>query len=624
MNRNPTASRHRIGAVTILSVVGVLLLVMVSYLALIPLWNMRPDEALTYAFINRETFVQTATMQFDTIAPAWHIVFWVWVRQLFGDGEAMGRAFALLLVAPTLALVYRLAADNFGQPRYGRWAMLWVATSIFFLQYALEIRFYLVVMAEATLSTLVLLHWLRRRGWRSAALYGVSTAVMMYTHYYLVFLIAVQVLFALVIMICEAIAHRDVPERKRTASAGLWRMLQQLMLAGGVGLALWLPWLPRLLDQFAQLNAAGGEGVVQPTTPTPPTSWATLLQLIDLNSNNLPLLALLLLLVGSALHWRRRAWWMLLLWAVVPPTLVLLINLRQPFYVDRYVIFAVVGSAMALGIAAASLPLRGRWREIAAAVLFIIWAAQLPAAVPRRAPMRDILRQVSELSEPGDIVFADITAYEEYMQYHFTHYLDPDLLYTMTFALPAPQQITTGVWHITNRFFDATTQQNFDVLEADMPLQHVLGECSNEAGYCFIAQRLETAPSATPLLYGDMLKFYGADVESHGDDSITMQLWWRVAQPVSGDWVVSVQLIDSDGQLVSQPDGAVNDQYRGEVTLDQMQPDTWYLDLRSLDTGALVDRAATVVLVVYDYRTGERIADEQGRSLVTIATIPAP
>lgn len=113
-------------------------------------------------------------------------------------------------------------------------------------------------------------------------------------------------------------------------------------------------------------------------------------------------------------------------------------------------------------------------------------------------------------------------------------------------------------------------------------------------------------PSAARL--GDRFRFAGYDLrftQAAPGDRVPLVLYWQATQPVTDDLSIFLHLLNADGELVWQDDGAAAHGARptwswadGELIAD---PHTLLL------RGALAEGDYTLVTGLYDWRTGERL-----------------
>ncbi len=364
---------------------------LVTAFLLISAWQlqMHPDEELSYRATNGDlAFTLNFQMSVqDNQAPLWFVTFWAW-QQVVGDAEYTSRVLGALMTMLTLALAYRLGRRWFRSETAGLLAPLLLIGNGFFFNYALDIRPYPLVILGTAVSMWAFTRWLDRRTIRSAVYYGATIALLLYIHYLLIFLVAAQVVYFV------------LARRLRLREVG------QGVLAGAVGIVLWLPWLPTFVNQVVGLHnvetqSGTARGVAGIGVSTQATTLPTIQALLDTATNGVIWLYALVLLLGVILLWRRSRFWLALCWAVGAPALYLLANLVAAVYAPRFVSYLTIGLALALAAALAALP--RRLGLLGAAVL--IGVNLLTFAPPERVPYRDIYREISAEGESGDVVF---------------------------------------------------------------------------------------------------------------------------------------------------------------------------------------------------------------------------
>lgn len=593
-----------------LAAVPVLLLTFgLLLLYVIPHLHMRPDENWTYDYMPAANPVAlVGILTHDTHPPLWWLAFWSWV-QTTGDHEITGRMQAALFGMVTLALAYHLGRHWFRDWRYGLFAMVALASSSLFLIYTSEIRQYGLIYLLVVACMLAFWRWLQRRTWRSALRYGLFAALLLFIHYYLAFLIVAQVLFFIA----------WVASAKLTQRARLWR---QGISAGALALLIWLPWVPVFVQQMLKLNRLTPAeftrvGLIPAARPT---NSETVLALLTEIGNGWAWLPVLILAWGALRHWRRGAYWLLLAWGLLPLLMIFALNTRVDVYTQRYVTFAVIGVALACGVALAGLPRFVRWLALLAFVLNGLW--YLPQAVPVRVPFRVLGTEMAQVAQPSDLLLFDMENYDGFVQKQLRRYLPPDLqgnIVLVEDALPT----TTGqsrVWHVTDNLFIGSVYERFKALEADdRYLTDVVGQC--DAAWCFVFQLLETAPSQQPLdVFGDTLAFHGYTLEARTPDALEVRLWWRSVTPAPTDYAIGVYLLDASYGVVAQHDGMVNDFFEGETPIQNLDPQRpYYLDVRRLPLAPdLAPGSYYLAAAVYDWRENFRLplANNGGDTLI--------
>jgi MFS family permease len=571
--------------------------------------HMHPDEELSYrstpdgliATLHYQTSLQ------DNQAPLWFLTFRLW-RYWVGDAEFTSRVLGMLLSLLALAVLVRLVRRAYHQNGAAMFALLVLVGNGFFFNYALDIRPYPMVMLAAALCMWAFWRWLEDDR-RAGLIYGLSLALLFYVHYLLVFLAAAQGLYVFVTR----------PRR-----------LPRLILPGIVAALICLPWLPVFMSQvnfLKQVEAASGtgRGVAGIGVSTLPTTLPNIGALVMTMTNELPLLFAVLLVVGGALLLRERGFWLALTWALLTPALYLLANLVSSVYAPRFVSHLMLGLAFALGGTLAALPtfqrLRVGWLVLAGLV-----AAQLvtfPAQLPERVPYRDLFRQMSAQSHPGDaVLFVNGGEEDGFVQYLYHTWAAPSLVQGMT-TDPGTAAQNRRVWFITGNWFADDVRAAFDQLEPSHPVQQVIGQC--DRAWCYLIQLMEAPPQSTARLFGAGLGFYGHDLDAVTTAGIRTRLWWRVQAAPSLDYSISLRLLDSAGTLIAQSDGPI--QHYGQTTIptSQMQPGQLYIDHRTL---LLPENLPTgeyrLTLVIYQPWDGQRLTLLDGRDELDLQTVSLP
>jgi 4-amino-4-deoxy-L-arabinose transferase-like glycosyltransferase len=144
-----------------------------------------------------------------------------------------------------------------------------------FFTYGLEIRPYAVNMLVATLSMWCFYRWLKRRTLLTALLYGLTVALMLYQHYFIVFLVIAQAIYLVLFA---------RPTRQ---------MLLQIMAAWLVAFLLWSPWFPVAIHQventhFNRIRFGNARGAAGIGSTTEPTTLGAIIGLINLATSGQP------------------------------------------------------------------------------------------------------------------------------------------------------------------------------------------------------------------------------------------------------------------------------------------------------------------------------------------------
>lgn len=242
-----------------------------------PLWL---DEALSANIAALPLSDIPGALRRDGHPPLYYVVLHVW-QDVVGDGDTAVRLLSAIVGLALIPLAWD-AAGRIGGRRAAWAAALLVALNPFVLRYATEARMYEMVMVLVLAGWLVADHALRRPDLGRLALVALLTGVLLWTHYWGLWLTAAA---GLGLLVRAGLAHRRHQPRRRAAS---------LRVAGAlvVGGLTFVPWLPTLLFQSSHTGTPWAE-------PAPPTEIAAT-SLIDLGGGRAGesvLLAMLLALL---------------------------------------------------------------------------------------------------------------------------------------------------------------------------------------------------------------------------------------------------------------------------------------------------------------------------------------
>jgi mannosyltransferase len=241
--------RHRLvaGAVCIALCAGVVL----RFSSSVHLWL---DEAQTFDIARLPLADLSRALRHDGAPPLFYAMLHFWLR-VFGGSDFAARALPGFLGVVSIALAYaggRTIATRFGvdADRIGLSIAMIVALSPFAIRYSTETRMYSLVMALVLLGHLAVWRAVEAPKPRRLAHVVVTTAALLYTDYWCVFLIAV----VLAILVARLL----------TVKAGDRRTVGRVLAAMVGGCLLFTPWLPTLLWQLQHTGTPWGS---RPTSP---------------------------------------------------------------------------------------------------------------------------------------------------------------------------------------------------------------------------------------------------------------------------------------------------------------------------------------------------------------------
>lgn len=510
-------------------------------------------------------------------APLYFALVKLWVGVL-GQSDLAYRSFSVVWGVATVGVVVALGRRLFN---------LWVASLAAFLvtispalvTQAQEARMYALESFLVSSGSYALLRlWqsecrLPRRWW---GVYVLSMAGAVYTHHLAWLAFAGQAPFLLVLAI----------RRRR-----MWPLMAGLAVIG-----LYLPWLPITLRQLAVARSL----VSRPLT-TPRAALQDLWAFLNLGNswNRAPLVpatvgAACLALAGTGLSWRwaRQGWLLLPAGLALPVIAIAVVQTRVPLYTDRYLLYLapLLYLLIAAGIWTVSQIIPSamvRARVALSIILFATVAYPMGRELLRYYQGRGMLRSdyrgvaafLTKATRPGDALALVNTAQP------ILHYYSKDLPWASFPGIYAEDYVTTEeevirnlqamaqpgsvVWYVGSQTDIADPQ---DLVEAQLREHATLWyeqHWQQSAGQTPIrvaayAVREPFAPEPqipVGAVFGPFdLAAYDTQTDLKGN--LFVALWWKCTAPPWSGYAVSVEAIDSSGNvLASDSHVAVNPFY---------------------------------------------------------------
>lgn len=191
------------------------------------------DEALTVNIARLPLHELPSFLRRDGAPPLYYVLLHFWMG-LFGTSDEAVRSLSGVFGVVTVPLAW-LAGKRIGGRTAARGAMFLVATSPFAIRYDTETRMYSLVVLLTVLGFLALDRSLRRPKAGNLIAVGAVTSLLLYTHYWSIYLVATT--FAWLVWQ----AWRGRPEWRAGARASVVAMV--------VGGLTFLPWLPIFVFQ---------------------------------------------------------------------------------------------------------------------------------------------------------------------------------------------------------------------------------------------------------------------------------------------------------------------------------------------------------------------------------------
>lgn len=368
------------------------------------LWN---DEAWT-AWAVRSPYIRDTLqrVQADVHPPLYFLLLGVFGR-FSGDSVLALRWPSALFGMVALASTYALGKQLFDR-RTGIIALILLGSASFFVYYTREARMYSLLMALAALATLLYARWRNKPNLWRTFFYGVSMALLMYTHYAAAFIIISHVLHALILQLLP---------RKQQCMKWYTLPLPYFLI-----LVLYAPWLPVFLTQMRS-NPNG------PLAIPVPTNWATVAALVLILTGGSWGLMVAPFALGNALP-RLRQYsnqiLLLALWLLITPIGLLALNQWfAPVYQVRYAIAMLPAGALLLayGLRHIHIPAwlrlgRSNSQYFAAGIIsvLVLWLVTVqltmyPELWPPKPSWETTIKSMINARQPLDATITDLAAY---------------------------------------------------------------------------------------------------------------------------------------------------------------------------------------------------------------------
>lgn len=325
----------------------------------VALWH---DEAFSALYIRYPWGEMLRRIILDVHPPLYYLVLRLW-SYVFGSSLLSLRGLSILFGVATIYAGYLFILQIYGSRKWALYAALLLAVNPFLIQYSLEARMYTLGTFLLLMSSYLLLKGLesnRRKFW---VWYALTATACLYTHYFLFFSVAAQILYILY--------HLYKIEGLKLAALKSPKFINTA-LTGVLMLVLYLPWLPSFIEQNQR---------VQGSYWIPPMDrWAipsTVFKMALGGQGSTHASALLATALGlAAIYYffsktKEQAKWLILAGVVVPFLGSILMSLKTAIYLDRYFVFACLFFVFAIAMAIVQVP-RFAWRRTLAVLMVVI------------------------------------------------------------------------------------------------------------------------------------------------------------------------------------------------------------------------------------------------------------
>lgn len=397
----------------------------------------------------------------DIHPPLYYLLLHYWVA-LVGTSVFALRAFSVFCGVVAVVSTYAIGRKLHPVPTVAIIAAALLAISPFAIHYSQESRMYMLVTALGTASWLAWFSWGKSKIDRLALAYWLVTLAMLYSHYYAVPLVVAQ---NIAWLICFWGIWRTESNKKGGLASVKSRFLLWVGLQGTLVLA-YLPWL-----WYARETILNWPSISAPVTLEFMVREIGRIFTLGLANEGLPLwvavMVGLLVLSGTIAALRIRRGYIALLYFLVPPALMLLLSLDRPFWNPKFLLIALPGYCLLLGIGVwqgvAWLPRWGKspiTQGVATTIAFALFTvATYPALANEyhnsryaRDDYHAIVRTIVAQAGENDAILLDGAGQREIFDYYYNGELS-------IYGLPASQPLDVAATEQTLAEMAATHEQ---------------------------------------------------------------------------------------------------------------------------------------------------------------------
>ncbi len=306
------------------------------------------DEAFGSYLIRFDIFNMTRYTAFDVHPPFYYWLLKIWSIP-FGNTEAGVRSMSVFFGVVTIVLAFMLVVKLFGR-RAAYVSLIFLVLSPLFIRYSQEARMYTLLTAIIIAATYVLVYAQQAKKRWPWIVYGVLLAVGMLTQYF-------AALAWLAHWAWRAVTIKlDGGEFKKQFFTKNW------ILAHAVAIGVFLPWLPWLIRQFADVQG-NGFWISPVTSATVPDFLTNFLLFSDHNGTKswlavgffafIVMTVFMVVKLTTQLKGSQRSNYLLLVSMVVVPIVILIAMSMPPLrpaFIDRYLMATIVFLPMLIGV----------------------------------------------------------------------------------------------------------------------------------------------------------------------------------------------------------------------------------------------------------------------------------
>jgi hypothetical protein len=335
--------------------------------------------------------------------PLYELFLHYWVN-LFGISELSARIPSLIFVSITAAYIYKIGNEFFTQSS-GIVAGLLFSFSNYATCFSHEARAYALFGLFTAISFYLFLRWLNdRTSAKMLVIYALVNALLLYTHYFGVMVIGLQILLAILF------SYADLHKLKR------------FMLPLVLSLFLFSPYVPIVIEQFSVTRQKG-------TWLVSPTGWNTIAYVLAQFTNTSGVVKFALAVLGLSILVNIRNWRrvdpniiVIIAWFAVPFIGMYIVSFWVPMFHDRYLMHTVGGFMLLLAAGSLSVFSIPVVKWMFPALLVLVMGATSSRNIDNGRHTKEAVALVQELRDSN----TRVVMYPKYRIFGYAYYFNKE------------------------------------------------------------------------------------------------------------------------------------------------------------------------------------------------------
>ena len=363
-----------------------------------------PDEAwsITFANLNWRKLLSVMSQR-ELNMGLYYISLKVWIT-IFGESELAVRSLSVLFSVCAIIMTFAIGKRLF-DAKIGLIAGSILAVNAFFIEYSQEARAYTLLIFMANTSVYYFIKILQDQRLKNCVLYVITSALLVYSHLFGLFIIMVQAISVL-LLTGEKINYKKLFLCALSVTILIAPVVYFILFKDN-GQISWIskPSVKDIYDLFISFTGDGGNGIL------------LILYII-------PCLFCLLISFQYFLEFKMtRLFWryaFLLCWLLIPIIIAYLISSFKPMFISKYLISSMIPLVLLVSVGLSTIKNKYFYMvAISVLISFSVYTVFHEYYPKQKFDWRSATRYISEYSQKGDgITFYDYSAKVSFEYYY--------------------------------------------------------------------------------------------------------------------------------------------------------------------------------------------------------------